>query len=221
MRLFTTCCVVAALAWSVRAEDKPADSKGPADSKKPDAQKPDKEKPEKKKPKGKKAADFTLKNIDGKDVSLKDFKGKVVVIEWVNYNCPFVKKHYKKGNMQALQKEYAKKGVVWLGICSSNPKHRDYRDEKNLKAAAKERGANYTALLMDADGKIGNLYKARTTPHMFVVNKEGYVAYQGAIDSVRSADPGDIKTATNYVRQVVDALLAGKAVPVAATQPYG
>jgi len=213
MRFLIACCVVAALAWTVRAEDKPAAPK------KPDAEK---KAPEKKESKGTKAPAFTLKNIEGKDVSLKDFKGKIVVIEWVNYNCPFVKKHYdKSGNMPALQKKYIGKGVVWIGICSSNPKHRDYRDEKNLKAAAKERGAHYTALLMDADGKIGREYKARTTPHMFIIDKQGYVAYQGAIDSVRSKDPADVKGATNYVSQVVDALLAGKKVPVAATQPYG
>ena len=213
MRILIACCVVAALAWTVRAEDKPVAPK------KPDAEK---KAPEKKENKGTKASDFTLKNIEGKQVSLKDFKGKIVVIEWVNYNCPFVKKHYdKSGNMPALQKKYIGKGVVWIGICSSNPKHRDYRDEKNLKAAAKERGANYTALLMDADGKIGRQYKARTTPHMFVIDKKGYVAYQGAIDSVRSADPADVKGATNYVSQVLDALIAGKKVPVAATQPYG
>ncbi len=216
MRFLIAWSVVAALAWSASAEDKPADPQ------KPDAKKPDAEKKQPEKKKGTKAPDFTLKNIEGKDVSLKDFKGKIVVIEWVNYNCPFVKKHYdKSGNMPALQKKYIGKGVVWIGICSSNPKHRDYRDEKNLKAAAKERGATYSALLMDADGKIGREYKARTTPHMFIIDKQGYVAYQGAIDSVRSADPADVKGATNYVIQVVDALLAGKKVPVAATQPYG
>ena len=170
---------------------------------------------------GDKAPDFTLTDATGNKHRLSDFAGKYVVLEWVNFGCPFVKKHYKNGDMQKLQKEYTKKGVVWLAIMSTNPKHKDYRAPKALKEMNTARKAAPTAMLMDADGKVGRIYKAKTTPHMFVVDKDGYIAYDGAIDSVRSADPADIKDAKNYVREALDAVMAGKPVPTAKTSSYG
>ena len=213
MRVGFLMAALLAFACVVHAEDAKAPDKKPEakEEKKKDAGK----KPEAKK--GKKAPEFKLLDVDGKERTLKEFKGKVVVLEWCNYFCPFVVLHYKNGNMQSIQKEYTKKGVVWLSIMSTNPKHRDYRDPKTLKALAKERKAVPTAMLMDADGKVGRAYKAKTTPHMFVVNKDGMIAYQGAIDS----NPRDIKNAKNYVRETLDALLADKPVPTAKTSAYG
>jgi len=210
MRIGFLFCALLAFAFVLNAEETKAPEKKPE----PEAKK----KPKRTEPK---APDFTLLDLDGKKRTLKEFKGKLIVLEWCNYNCPFVKKHYRIGHMQALQKEYIKKGVVWLAIHSTNPKHRDYRDTKNLKAASAERKTAPTAILMDADGKVGRTYKAKTTPHMFVVDKEGYIVYQGAIDSVRSADPADIKEATNYVRQTLDAVMAKKKIPTAQTSSYG
>ena len=204
MRFGRLTAALLALAFLAHAEETPAPGE------KPKAEK-----------KGTKAPDFTLVDLEGKKHSLKDFKGKTVVLEWCNYGCPFVKKHYKNGDMQKLQKEYTKKGVVWLAIMSTNPKHKDYRAPKALKEMNTARKAAPTAMLMDADGKVGRIYKAKTTPHMFVVDKDGYIAYDGAIDSVRSADPADIKDAKNYVREALDAVMAGKPVPTAKTSSYG
>jgi len=217
MRFGLLTAALLALAFLTHAEETPAPDEKPKAEKK-DPKPKDTGAKEKK---GTKAPDFTLVDLDGKKHSLKDFKGKTVVLEWCNYGCPFVKKHYKNGDMQKLQKEYTKKGVVWLAIMSTNPKHKDYREPKALKEMNTKRKAAPTAMLMDADGKVGRMYKAKTTPHMFVIDKDGYIAYQGAIDSVRSADPADIKGAKNYVREALDAVMAGKPVPMAKTSSYG
>lgn len=170
---------------------------------------------------GKPAPDFTLKDINGTEHSLSDFKGKIVVLEWTNYDCPFVKKHYGSGNMQALQKKYTDQGVVWLSINSSAPGKQGNFTVDQWRKRSREAGANGTAILTDADGKVGKLYGAKTTPHMFVIDASGAVAYQGAIDSERSWDPKTVKGAENYVAKALDALLSGKSVAEQETKPYG
>ena len=170
---------------------------------------------------GQAAPDFTLTTADGKEVSLSELKGKEVVLEWTNPGCPFVKKHYNEGHMQKLQKEYADKGVAWLLISSANKEHATFLDAKALEANAKARNAAATYALVDADAKVGKAYAAKTTPHMFVINKEGVLAYAGAIDSNSSSNTKDIATSENYVVAALDALQAGEKVKTAETKAYG
>ena len=167
------------------------------------------------------APNFTLKDFNGKTHSLSDYKGKYVVLEWVNFGCPFVKKHYNSGNMQALQKKYTDKDVVWLSICSSAEGKQGYYTAKDLAKILKEQGLNSTAYLLDESGEVGKLYDAKTTPHMYIINPEGNLIYVGAIDDKRSTDVADVKTANNYVTSVLDDCLAGKKVESKATTPYG
>ena len=138
------------------------------------------------------APDFTLKSAAGKDVSLSDFKGKVVVLEWTNNGCPFVKKHYGPGNMQKLQKEAAAKGVVWLTICSSAPGKQGNLSPEEVVAMNSSNGSAATDYLLDPDGKVGRLYEAKRTPEMYVINQKGDLVYHGAIDDKKSPDPADI-----------------------------
>ena len=170
---------------------------------------------------GEEAPDFTLTDSKGTSHKLSDFRGKLVVLEWLNHDCPFVKKHYGGGNMQNLQKEYTAKGVVWLSIISSAPGKQGHRTGPQADADTMDKNANPTAVLLDPAGEAGQKYEAKTTPHMFVIDKEGRVIYAGAIDSIRSADPADTARSENYVRQALDAALAGKAVPTPSTKPYG
>ena len=170
---------------------------------------------------GKAAPDFSLKTADGSEVKLSDHKGKNIVLEWVNFNCPFVKKHYNKGHMQKLQKQYAEKGVVWIQVASAHEGHKDYYDASALEAKAKEQKANASFTLVDADGTVGKSYGAQSTPHMFVVNKEGVIAYAGAIDSKKSTKTKDIKGADNYVAAALDSIIAGEKVATPETQAYG
>ena len=168
-----------------------------------------------------KAPDFSLTGIDGKAYKLSDFKGKYVVLEWNNLDCPFVKKHYGSGNMQALQKKYTDKGVVWLTICSSAEGKQGYYEPATLQEKAKESKLAATAYLRDVDGTVGKSYGAKTTPHMFIVNPEGVLIYAGAIDDKPSPDPNDIAKASNYVATCLDDSMAGKAVATASTTSYG
>ncbi|MBL0350423.1 MAG: thioredoxin family protein [Elusimicrobia bacterium] len=170
---------------------------------------------------GKPAPAFVLKDTHGKDVSLADQKGKVVVLEWINHGCPFVKKHYGSGNMQKLQKDYTAKGVVWLSVASSAPGKEGYMKADAWNKAIAEKKSAATAVLLDPDGVAGRAYGAKTTPHMFVIDAEGRLAYKGAIDDRPSADPADVPGAKNYVRQALDSVLAGKPVETASTTPYG
>lgn len=167
------------------------------------------------------APDFTLKDSKGNSHKLSDFRGKFVVLEWFNHDCPFVKKHYGRGNMQKLQKEYTAKDVVWLSIISSAPGKQGHRTGPQADADTKDSQACPTAVLLDPSGEVGQKYEAKTTPHMFVINKEGKVIYAGAIDSIRSTDPSDVEKSENYIRQTLDAALDGKPVPTPKTQPYG
>ena len=170
---------------------------------------------------GKPAPNFTLTDTQGKSRSLSDFKNQYVVLEWVNHDCPFVKKHYNSGNMQALQKEYTAKGVIWLSINSSAPNQEGHVTADAAEALTKEKKASPTAFLLDSDGKVGKQYGAQTTPHMFVINPDGVLIYQGAIDSKPSVDPADIPSAKNYVKAALDEAMNGNAVTDVATKSYG
>ena len=171
---------------------------------------------------GQAAPDFTLTDIGGKSHSLSAFKGKTVVIEWVNPECPFVKKHYdKSGNMQATQKAAIADGVVWLSINSAAPGKEGDFDKGQVESWLKRVGAAPTAYFRDQDGKVGKLYDARTTPHMFVINPQGTLVYAGGIDDIRSANPDDIAKATNYVKAALADLKAGKDVQTKTSRPYG
>jgi peroxiredoxin len=170
---------------------------------------------------GKPAPPLRATDVNGKTVTLDSFKGKFVVLEWVNFHCPFVGKHYGSGHMQKLQEEYTGKGVVWLSICSSAPGKQGYVTGPEAKKLMKERGAAPTDFLLDPKGTVGRAYGAKTTPHMFVIDPRGIVLYDGAIDDTPSTDKADIATAKNYVSAALDEALAGKKVEVAASQPYG
>ena len=167
------------------------------------------------------APDFTVSDTAGKPVRLADFKGKFVVLEWTNPECPFVRKHYDSQNMQGLQKEFGARDVVWLSINSTNKSSSEFKTPVEMDAWIKAQGAAPKAALIDASSATGRAYAARTTPHMFVVDPAGKVVYAGAIDDKRSANPADTKSANNYVRAALNESLAGKPVTVASTQPYG
>lgn len=167
------------------------------------------------------APNFTLTDSNGQKHSLSDYKGKFVVLEWFNPDCPFVKKHYNSGNMQKLQKEYTTKGVVWLSIDSSASGKEGYYPAKGLNKFMTEKGGSTTAIFTDSDGKVGHLYGAQTTPHMFVIDPKGILIYQGAIDDTPSADPADVKTAKNYVSAALDAAFDAKPVTMSDTKSYG
>jgi peroxiredoxin len=169
---------------------------------------------------GQPAPTFTLQDVDGKTVNLADYRGKTVVLEWHNFGCPFVKKHYGAGNMQALQKKYGA-DVVWLTVNSTNTESPDYAEPAAVKARLKQERAVPAAYLMDAPGATGRAYGAKTTPHMYIVDRAGTVVYNGAIDDKRSTDPADIRTAKNYVSAALDEMKAGKPVSIASTTPYG
>lgn len=167
------------------------------------------------------APDFKLKDINGTDRSLSEFKGKWVVLEWFNKDCPFVKKHYGSSNMPNLQKTYTDKGVVWLIINSSAKGKQGYEESMDAKKTLESVKANHTYYLDDNAGVVGKLYGAKTTPHMFVISPEMQVMYTGAIDNNDSPDPAVIKTSKNYVAQALDSAMNKKAVAVAHAKPYG
>jgi len=170
---------------------------------------------------GEAAPTFTATDSNGTSHDLASFKGKYVVLEWLNHGCPYVKKHYGAKNMQALQKAYTDKGVVWLSIISSTEGKQGYSTPKEANDAVAAHGASPTAVLLDPKGEIGRKYGAKTTPHMFVINPAGEVIYKGAIDSESTTDPADIAGATNYVKAALDAAMAGNAVATTQSKPYG
>jgi hypothetical protein len=171
---------------------------------------------------GEPAPAFTLATPAGKSISLSDYKGKVVVLEWTNIGCPFVKKHYGSGNLPKLQKTYTGKGVIWLTICSSAAgKEGNDKPAADIAAVRTAWHAANTAYLADADGKVGRLYGAKTTPQLFVIDAKGILRYDGAIDSIPSADPADIPQAESYISEALDAVLAGQPVKTASTKSYG
>ena len=170
---------------------------------------------------GKPAPAFTAKNAKGETVSLADLKGKVVVLEWTNPECPFVQKHYSSGNLPKLQMDYTAKGVVWLTVNSAAVGKQGYGDPaKMTEQAAKDKNAA-THLVIDSDGTIGKAYNAKVTPHMFIISKEGELRYDGAIDSKPTTEKADIATADKLFANALDAVIDGTEVKNAKNQPYG
>jgi len=170
---------------------------------------------------GKPAPDFTGTDSNGKTQKLSDYKGKVVVLEWTNPLCPFVVKHYDSGNMQKLQEEYTGKDVVWLSINSSASGKEGNQSAEDANKYMTEKKSKQTARILDPSGEIGKAYGAKTTPHMFVIDKDGNVVYQGAIDDNDSSKPETIADAKNYVKAALDSVLDGKPVETAQSKPYG
>ncbi len=170
---------------------------------------------------GQPAPAFTAQDATGKTVSLADFKGKPVVLEWVNPGCPFVRKHYDSANMQGTQKEALAKGAVWLAINSTATGSRDHLSPAAMAQWMRQQGAAATATLMDTDGRIGRAYGARVTPHMYVIDAQGVLAYAGAIDSIPSSRAADVDKATNHVKQALAEVVAGKPVSTPTTRAYG
>ena len=169
---------------------------------------------------GQPAPGFTLTDLAGKPVNLADYKGRTVVLEWHNFNCPFVVKHYKSGNMQALQKKYGA-DVVWLAVNFTNNGHQDWMEPAKISKSLSDYGAAPAKYLVDEPGKVGLAYGAKTTPHMYIIDGTGKVLYNGAIDDKRSTNVDDVKGAKNYVAAALDELKAGKPVSTPSTTPYG
>ncbi|MBM3617493.1 MAG: thioredoxin family protein [Alphaproteobacteria bacterium] len=170
---------------------------------------------------GSPAPEFSGKTSEGKTVSLSDYKGKVVVLEWTNPGCPFVRKHYDGKNIQTLQKDYTAKDVIWLTVNSSAKGKQGHLEGDALKGEPAKEGIASTAYISDETGQIGQLYGAKVTPHLFIIGKDGNIAYNGGIDSIASTDPEDISKAEPYVKTALDEVLAGKPVTNATTKPYG
>ncbi len=170
---------------------------------------------------GQSAPDFTLTDIDGHTHSLSDYRGKTVVVEWVNPECPFVIKHYESGNIPMLQKQSTGEGVVWLVINSGHAGAQGDFSPEQVRDWQQKTGSGPTAYFRDQDGAVGRLYRAKTTPHMFIVNAQGTLVYNGAIDSIRSANKSDIARAENYVTSALSELAVGEAVSTPVSQPYG
>jgi peroxiredoxin len=170
---------------------------------------------------GQPAPEFTLTDSTGKSHNLASFKGKFVVLEWNNFDCPFVVKHYGSGNMQKLQQAYTGKGVVWLTVNSSAAGKQGHLQPAEVAGKLAERKAAPSAYLLDADGKVGKAYGAKTTPHMYVIDPKGTLVYAGGIDDKPSTDAADIAGARNHVAAALDEALAGKPVSVATSTPYG
>jgi len=214
MKRFLALAALLALSPLALSEGEPEKPKPPEEKK---------EEPKKEEPKAEvdTAPAFKLKDLAGKERTLEEFKGKYVVLEWINHGCPFVKKQYDAGNMQALQAKYAEKGVVWLSICSSAEGMEGNLTVKEWEAKQAELKAAPTAVLLDADGTVGRAYKAARTPHMVVIGKEGEVLYKGAIDDKPMAKLAEVKDARNYVAEALDLAMAGKPVAVKSVPAYG
>jgi peroxiredoxin len=170
---------------------------------------------------GKPAPDFMAKDINGNDIKLSDYKGKNIVLEWSNHECPYVVKHYDTKNMQAAQKAATDNDAVWLTIVSSAEGKQGYVTAEEAQKIVKDTESQATARILDTSGEIGKLYDAKTTPHMFVINAEGNVAYMGAIDDNSSPRPETVEGAKNYVLAALDSLAKGEAVEPSQTAPYG
>lgn len=170
---------------------------------------------------GQPAPDFSVRDANGQEVKLSQFRGKHVVLEWMNPGCPFVRKHYESGNMPVTQKDAMSKGIVWLSVHSNDDEGWLYKKPSKLQEWLREQKASPTALLIDGNGAVGKAYGARTTPHIYLVSPTGVLLYAGGIDSIPSTDKDDIPKATNYVKQAVSEAVAGKPLSVASTRPYG
>ena len=170
---------------------------------------------------GQPAPDFTGVDSNGSQHTLSQYQGKTVVLEWTNHDCPYVKKHYNSGNMQKLQKQATTDGVVWLSIISSRPGKQGHVSGGKANDLTRSRNAAPTAVILDETSAIGRLYGAKTTPHMYIIDKTGQLVYMGGIDSIPSSDEADIAGAKNYVRAALDAMTAGKTIEDSITRPYG
>ena len=170
---------------------------------------------------GKPAPDFTGVDSQGIKHSLSQYKGKTVVLEWTNHDCPYVKKHYNSGNMQTLQKNATANGIVWLSIISSRQGKQGHVSGEQANQLTQSRNAAPTAVILDETSEIGLLYGAKTTPHMYIIDKTGQLVYMGGIDNIPSKDEEDIAGAKNYVRAALDAMAAGKTIEDSITRPYG
>jgi peroxiredoxin len=170
---------------------------------------------------GEPAPNFTLQSASGETHTLDDFEGQYVVLEWLNFGCPFVGKHYDSGNMQSLQETYREKGVAWLSIVSSAKGEQGYYPPKEMVQQKQKHDGNMTAILMDTSGEVGRTYGAKVTPHMYVINPEGTLIYKGGIDDKPTTDVADVEGATNYVRAALDQAMNGEEVDVKRAQPYG
>ena len=177
---------------------------------------------------GKMAPDFKKNDIEGKEVSISDNKGKVIVLSWFSKDCPFDKKHHqgadgtmKGGNMQKLQEYAAEKGVVWISILSSAPGKSGYETDKTIRKVIEDHGVKATHIILDPDGKIGKTYQAKTTPHMFIIKKDGTIGYMGAIDSIKSTKYEDVEKAEPYFKNALEGIVEGKDFKPKQTVPYG
>jgi peroxiredoxin len=167
------------------------------------------------------APEFKGTDSKGQVRNLSDFKGKWVVLEWHNEGCPYVRKHYGGNNMQKLQQEWTARGVVWLTVLSSADGQQGYMEPAQANAYFAQQHAAPTAILLDPSGEIGRLYDAKTTPHMFVINPNGVLVYNGAIDDKPTSDQADLATASNYVSAALTEGMAGRAITTATSRPYG
>jgi peroxiredoxin len=172
-------------------------------------------------PPGSTAPDFQGKDSTGAQQTLAQYRGKYVVLEWANQGCPYEQKHYRSGNMEALQKQWTAKGIVWLSIISSPPGQQGYVTPAEENEYLQKMHAAPTAAILDPTSTIARLYQAKTTPHMFVIDPAGKIIYQGAIDDQPTPDPASLKVANNYLNDALNAALAGKSVAIATTRPYG
>ena len=167
------------------------------------------------------APDFTAVDSNGQSHSLSDYRGKTVILEWTNHDCPYVRKHYETGNMQALQKDTAEDGVVWLSVISSAPGTQGYVKAPEANRLTETRDAAPSAVLLDPEGTVGKMYAARTTPHMYIVDPEGTLVYMGGIDDKPTSRHSSVEDAKNYVRQALAEMRAGQPISEASTRPYG
>jgi peroxiredoxin len=170
---------------------------------------------------GEAAPDFTATDSNGQPQKLSSYRGKYVVLEWHNQGCPYTRKHYETGNMQKLQKEWTTKGVVWLSVISSAPGKQGYVTASEENDYLKRTNSAPTAVLLDPKGDLGRMYGAKTTPHMYIIDPQGMLIYNGAIDDRPTSDQADVAGAKNYVSQALDEATSGKAVSTASTTPYG
>lgn len=170
---------------------------------------------------GEKAPNFELTDAYGETHSLSDFEGEYVILEWLNHDCPFVRKHYDGNNMQELQKRYTDEGVVWLSIISSVPGTQGHLQPEEAQQITQEKNASPTAVLLDVDGSVGKMYDARVTPHMYIINPDGVLEYNGAIDDKPTARLRDLEGAHNYVVAAMTSLRNGDPVEVKTNTPYG
>lgn len=170
---------------------------------------------------GKPAADFTGVDSNGKHHTLSQYKGKTVVLEWTNHDCPYVRKHYGSNNMQSLQQEATDAGIIWLSIISSAPGKQGHVTGSQANELTTSRNASPTAVILDEQGEIGRLYGAKTTPHMYIIDKTGTLVYMGGIDSIPSSNPADIPAATPYIKTALKSLAEGKPITDNVTRPYG